>query len=220
MKILAVADEEPLILWDYFDPELVKGVDLIISCGDLKASFLDFLMTMTNAPLLYVHGNHDEAYVKDPPPGAVCIEDMLYNFNGLRILGLGGSMKYRNGTFMHTERQMAWRVWKASWKARLHGGFDILVTHAPCQGYGDMEDLPHRGFETFVKLLDRCNNVSTMAGSFPRGRMVEYIEETEQYILPLASVLKNEYPEYSDLAFLSKYQILSVLETIKYLITE
>ena len=71
-----------------------------------------------------------------------------------------------------------------------------------------------------VKLLDRCNNVSTMAGSFPRGRMVEYIEETEQYILPLASVLKNEYPEYSDLAFLSKYQILSVLETIKYLITE
>ena len=71
-----------------------------------------------------------------------------------------------------------------------------------------------------VKLLDRSNNVSTMAGSFPRGRMVEYIEETEQYILPLASVLKNEYPEYSDLAFLSKYQILSVLETIKYLITE
>ncbi len=155
MKILAVADEEPLILWDYFDPELVKGVDLIISCGDLKASFLDFLMTMTNAPLLYVHGNHDEAYVKDPPPGAVCIEDMLYNFNGLRILGLGGSMKYRNGTFMHTERQMAWRVWKASWKARLHGGFDILVTHAPCQGYGDMEDLPHRGFRCFNGLLEK-----------------------------------------------------------------
>ena len=31
--------------------------------------------------------------------------------------------------------------------------FDILLTHAPCRGYGDMEDLPHRGFECFNDLL-------------------------------------------------------------------
>ncbi len=155
MKILAVADEEPLILWDYFDPELVKGVDLIISCGDLKASFLDFLMTMTNAPLLYVHGNHDEAYVKNPPMGAIDIEDTVYNFHGLRILGLGGSMKYRDGTFMHTEKQMARRVRKASFRALFKGGIDIVVTHAPCRGYGDMDDLPHQGFACFNDLIDR-----------------------------------------------------------------
>lgn len=39
--------------------------------------------------------------------------------------------------------------------------------------------------------------------------------ETEEYVLPLLDVLKNEYSEYSDLAFLVKYQILSILETIK-----
>ena len=69
-----------------------------------------------------------------------------------------------------------------------------------------------------VKLIDRCNNVSTMAGCFSRKKMLEYIVETEEYILPLAGVLKNQYPEYSDLAFLLKYHIVSVLEAIKNLI--
>ena len=36
-----------------------------------------------------------------------------------------------------------------------HGGIDILVTHAPLHGYGDMTDLPHRGFTAFSVLLDR-----------------------------------------------------------------
>lgn len=69
-----------------------------------------------------------------------------------------------------------------------------------------------------VKIIDRCNNVSTMAGSFSREKLVEYIEETEEYVLPLTDVLKNNYPEYSDAAFLVKYQIISILETIKYLL--
>ena len=69
-----------------------------------------------------------------------------------------------------------------------------------------------------IKLLDRCNNVSTMAGSFERGRMMEYIIETETYVLPLASVLKNESLEYNEVAFLLKYHIISVIETIKNLI--
>ncbi|MBQ9120468.1 MAG: helix-turn-helix domain-containing protein [Lachnospiraceae bacterium] len=71
-----------------------------------------------------------------------------------------------------------------------------------------------------VKVIDRCNNVSTIAGSFNRKKMVEYVMETERYILPLINILKNDYPEYSNLAFLVKYHIISVLETIKYLITE
>lgn len=66
-----------------------------------------------------------------------------------------------------------------------------------------------------VKVIDRCNNVSTMAGSFSREQMERYIVETEEYILPILDVLKNKYPEYSDIAFLVKYHVLSILETIK-----
>lgn len=29
------------------------------------------------------------------------------------------------------------------------------MTHAPARGYGDLEDLPHRGFEAFNRLLER-----------------------------------------------------------------
>jgi GTP pyrophosphokinase len=69
-----------------------------------------------------------------------------------------------------------------------------------------------------AKMLDRCNNLSTMSSSFSRQRMIEYIRETEKYILPLADLLKENAPEFADAAFLLKYQILSVTESIKYLI--
>ena len=56
MKILAVADEESAALWDYYEPEKVRGVDIILSAGDVKAEYLEFLVTMTNLPLLYIRG--------------------------------------------------------------------------------------------------------------------------------------------------------------------
>ena len=66
-----------------------------------------------------------------------------------------------------------------------------------------------------VKTIDRCNNISTMAGSFSKEQIARYIAETEEYIFPLLDVLKNEYSEYSDMAFLLKYHMRSILETIK-----
>lgn len=71
------------------------------------------------------------------------------------------------------------------------------------------------GKACLLKVIDRCNNVSTMAGSFSREKLAAYIEETETFILPLLKVLKEQYPQYSDMAFLVKYQILSVIETVK-----
>lgn len=68
---------------------------------------------------------------------------------------------------------------------------------------------------SMVKLLDRCNNVSTMATGFKAEKMAEYIEETEHYILPILDKVKHEYDEYYDAAFLLKYQLLSVMETLK-----
>ena len=34
MKILAIADKESKLLWDFFDKSLLEGIDLIISCAD------------------------------------------------------------------------------------------------------------------------------------------------------------------------------------------
>ena len=100
----------------------------------------------------------------------------------IRVAGLGGSMSYREGPDMYTEPEMAQRVRKLRktmrkvnagrnlrelFRIRYSGrrltgaprkyecpGFDILLTHAPCLGYGDMEDMPHRGFACFNDLLE------------------------------------------------------------------
>lgn len=106
MKILAISDVESKYLWDYFQPEKLEGVDLILSCGDLKASYLTLLATFTHAPLLYVHGNHDTDYQRRPPEGCTCIEDTVYEVNGVRIAGLGGSVRYKPGPFQYTQREM------------------------------------------------------------------------------------------------------------------
>ncbi|MBQ9065614.1 MAG: metallophosphoesterase family protein [Blautia sp.] len=153
MKILAVADEEEKILWDYYDPEKTKDVDLIISCGDLSPHYLEFLESMINVPLLYVHGNHDGVYEKTPPLGCTCIEDRVFDYYGLRMLGLGGSIRYKPGPCMYSESEMDRRINRMKRKINLRNGFDILVAHAPAKGHGDLADLPHNGFDCFNELL-------------------------------------------------------------------
>ena len=155
MKILLVSDEEDRFLWDYYTPGRLKGIDLILSAGDLDAEYLSFLVTMANRPLLYVHGNHDGGYAQRPPEGCQCIDGKLVTMGGLRILGLGGSALYNGGPHQYTERQMRWRIHRLRLKLALTGGVDIVLTHAPVRGFGDEDNMTHRGFEAFLPLLDQ-----------------------------------------------------------------
>lgn len=71
-----------------------------------------------------------------------------------------------------------------------------------------------------VKALDRCNNVATMSTSFSKKKLIEYVDETEQYVYPLLDHIKREYMEYRDVVFVVKYQLLSTVETIKALLIQ
>ena len=155
MKILLVSDEEDKYLWDFYRPGRLKGIDLILSAGDLKAEYLSFLVTMANRPLLYVHGNHDGGYAQRPPEGCQCIDGKLVTVGGLRILGLGGSALYNGGPHQYTERQMRRRIHRLRLKLALTSGVDIVLTHAPVRGFGDEDNMTHRGFEAFLPLLDQ-----------------------------------------------------------------
>lgn len=157
MKILVLADEESKYFWDFYEEGRFDGIDLVISCGDLKPHYLSFIATYTKAPVLYIHGNHDECYIDTPPEGCVCIDDSIYVYKGVRILGLGGCMQYNYGVLQYTENQMMRRVLKLIPKLLFRRGFDILVTHAPAYQFNDGEDLPHTGFKIFRKLLDKCH---------------------------------------------------------------
>ncbi len=155
MKILVVSDHENRKIWDFFEPGMLNKYDLILSCGDLKPEYLSFLATMSHAEVLYVHGNHDRNYQKCPPEGCTEIDGRIFEFRGLRILGLGGSMRYKPGPCMYTEEEMKRRISKLWLKIRRKKGFDILLTHSPAAGINDQEDPAHRGFQCFTDLIDR-----------------------------------------------------------------
>lgn len=155
MRILAVSDKTAQRFYDYYVPGMLEAYSLILACGDLKPEYLEFLVTMARCPVLFVHGNHDEYLDTRPPEGCDCIDDDLVVYRGIRILGLGGSYRYRDGKYMYTEKQMRLRILRLMPKIWKHKGFDILVTHAPARGVNDLDTLAHRGFECFNALLER-----------------------------------------------------------------
>ncbi len=68
---------------------------------------------------------------------------------------------------------------------------------------------------SIVKLLDRCDNVSTMAGVFSTDKIVQYIDETRQYVLPLLRETKDKWPNDSNALFVLKYHIMSVIDGLE-----
>jgi Icc-related predicted phosphoesterase len=108
--------------------------------------------------VVYVHGNHDACYEETPPEGCQCIDGKIYEYNGIRIMGLGGSMQYNfwGAPHQYTEKDMTKRAKKLKRKAKKRG-VDILITHAPALGINDSKDLAHTGFQCFRDILDELS---------------------------------------------------------------
>ena len=174
-----LADQPEPTLWEFLATRKLEGVDLILSCGDLPGEYLSFLTCFTHAPILYVHGNHDTRYEKKPPEGCICVEDTIYIHEGVRILGLGGSMRYRKGQHQYTEREMCKRVLKLMPKLWWRKGFDILLTHSPAYQLGDDTDLAHRGFEAFLHLMDKHKPRALVHGHVHQSYRYDFKRERE-----------------------------------------
>jgi Icc-related predicted phosphoesterase len=168
VRLLAVADEVSDALWGRALNDLRP--DLIIACGDLPFEYLENLVSRTDRPLLYVPGNHDPdlrpdgwrmAGPLDTPPGpagCISVDGRVDEASGLRIAGLGGSIRYRPGPNQYSQRQMSLRALRLEIAVRLSGRpVDILVTHSPPAGYGDSDDAPHRGFVALERLVRRLS---------------------------------------------------------------
>jgi len=196
MKIMVLADTPDRMLWDNLDRRLLEGIDLVLSCGDLPAEYLEFLTCFTEAPVLYVHGNHDAKYDSHPPEGCICVEDDIYTFHGVRILGLGGSARYKAGPHMYTEKEMRRRVRRLRFLLWRRRGFDILLTHAPAEGLGDGEDRAHRGFAVFRDLVEKYRPAYMVYGhvhreySFRFTRVMDFcdtklVNANKRYVIEL-----------------------------------
>ncbi len=205
MRILLISDEESPYLWEHYQPGRLDGIDLILSCGDLSPEYLSFLVTVGKAPVLYVHGNHDGKYKKRPPEGCECIEDTVINMDGIRILGLGGCLRYSpKAEHQYSEREMTKRIRKLRSKIWFNRGVDIIVTHAPVRGLGDEDNLAHRGFEAFQKMLKKYSPRYWIYGhvhmsyGMNHQRVIEHQNTTlinayERYIIDVEPAMKRPF---------------------------
>ncbi len=155
MKILAVSDNVlPQMESARFLRETYTDIDLIISCGDMPAAYLEYIVSVLSVPLFYVRGNHDESYDQEPP-GGEDLQGRVTTYRGLRFAGLEGSIRYNEGMPQYTESQMAGMVLGYAPKLlprRMREGYavDILVTHSPPLHIHDQTDRAHRGFRSLL----------------------------------------------------------------------
>ncbi|MBQ9057779.1 MAG: metallophosphoesterase [Atopobiaceae bacterium] len=154
-QLLAISDMEDPVLSARLASRELGRCECVVSCGDLLPSYLDYVATLAHAPLAFVRGNHDtdeEAYER---MGGTALDDKVVRMGHLRLAGLGGSRDYSDDIVGYSESQMKRRALRLLLKARLSGGIDVLVTHAPPRGFGDLDDYPHQGFECFNWLLNK-----------------------------------------------------------------
>lgn len=175
MRILAVSDEE--------DPRLQIPAarrlrpDVLLAAGDLDRDYLDYLTNLFEVPLVFVPGNHDPDLsglrrsrsglllraglptAEVGPAGGLNADGAVVDVGGLRVAGLGGSIRYRPGPNQYTQREQARRgrgLVRSARRAERRDGYrvDVLLTHSPPSGCGDGDDPPHRGFEALHDVVD------------------------------------------------------------------
>lgn len=166
MKILSVSDEVVPTIYHASVRQRFHDVEMILGCGDLPPSYLDYIVSMLNIPCFYVPGNHDgEPEYTDygqsihKPLGCVDLDGRVVVHDGLVIGGLGGCLWYNGGPHQYTQRAMTRRVYKLLprilWHRRRTGrGLDILITHAPPAGINDGTGA-HTGFKALRWLVER-----------------------------------------------------------------
>ncbi len=153
MKILALSDQIVPFIYETEIKDHIPAIDMVVSCGDLPAKYLEFVLTALNVPLAYVPGNHDPDDLR--VPGGQALDGTWRSVAGLLCFGVGGSQRYKpDGKHQYTQGEMTWRVLSAFPRAiigrMLRGhGLDLMVTHSPPLGIHDDDDLAHVGFGIF-----------------------------------------------------------------------
>jgi Icc-related predicted phosphoesterase len=168
MKILSLSDEVHDAIYSPQVQSTYGDVDLVLSCGDLPMYYLEYVVTMLNVPLFYVHGNHAPpvthtfgGHIKPIAQGCIDLDNRVVRYKGLLVGGLEGSIRYKpQGDFQYTETQMwikALTMAPILMLNRLRWGryLDILITHAPPRGIHDGPDLCHTGFTSLLWLMQR-----------------------------------------------------------------
>lgn len=125
--------------------------DCVLFLGDImRDDILSILPHTKGKPCLYALGNHDRWDQNEGIPGLTNLDGKTVSVRGVRISGVSGAPRYKDGNFaMRTEEEM---------KAVLSGvgDTDILVSHeSPWNLLAT--NTPHAGFRAISEFLERTN---------------------------------------------------------------
>ena len=163
-KILTISDIVSQPLYNSSIKERFEGLDFIVSCGDLPYYYLEYIVSMLNIPLFFVHGNHDVDVEyglhgkKIAPAGGVNLNRVVINHKGYLLAGVEGCIRYRKGPFMYTQSEMWLNVFGLIpgllYNRLVYGRYvDIFVGHAAPAGIHDKQDFAHQGVKAFRWLI-------------------------------------------------------------------
>jgi Icc-related predicted phosphoesterase len=159
MKILAVSDNVLGQMENAINLHRVYGeCELVISCGDMPAHYLEYITTVLSLPLFFVQGNHDTNYAEGRP-GGDDLHRQLRIFRGISFAGLEGCIRYNYEPLQYSEAEMFRMVLGLApailyYKMRQNRRLDVMVTHSPPRHVHDQEDRTHRGFRSFNWLIN------------------------------------------------------------------
>ena len=166
MRILAVSDEVTNAIYNPEAKALLGEIDLLLSCGDLPYTYLEYIVTQFEAPhAFYVHGNHDSieylnnGRVLTAPGGWRNLDRRVVKANDVLIAGLEGSIRYKpEAAYQYTQSRMWQRALRLMPRFLFNRIFfgryvDIFIAHSPPAGIHDGQDRAHRGFQAFVWLM-------------------------------------------------------------------
>lgn len=163
MKILAVSDQVVERVYSLAPAGQFKDVELILGCGDLPYSYLEYLVTMIAKPMCYVPGNHDPEFnpndTRSKADGGFNVDLKTVEFKNILIAGFGGSIRYRpDGVNQYTQTNAYVRAMQLLPKflfnrIRYKRALDILISHSPPFGIHDDSDQAHQGLKALNWLI-------------------------------------------------------------------
>ena len=122
--------------------------DCVIFLGDIMAEDIrEFVPCACGRPCLYILGNHDEWGQNSNIPGLTYIDGKTVSVNGVRISGVSGGPKYKEGPYgMRTEEEVRKTLSYIE-------DTDILISHESPYHLLN-QNRSHAGFQAISDFLD------------------------------------------------------------------
>ncbi|MBN1595327.1 metallophosphoesterase [candidate division FCPU426 bacterium] len=218
IRLLALADEASNYLENYLTATRPADIplDLLVSCGDLDASYLDFCATASGRMLYYVNGNHETMPKKEGRGFGEDLHGRALETRHAILCGFGGARWYKPGEYQFLESEMRWLTrmvrWQI-WKIRLRGRLFktpqkpvIVLSHAPPAGIHDQENSEHQGFACFKTFMRAVRPVIWLHGHVHLPNLRQ-IQKTVCQGTTVLNVFQFKYIVLQDTGITVDYQL-------------